>query len=39
MEEIMAATMNNPEVLIIGVIVGFAAGKLSGRKRGMGGGF
>ncbi len=39
MEAMMANIMNNPDVLIIGVAVGFAAAKMMGRKRrgGMGG--
>ena len=36
MEEIMQAVMSSPEALFVGVAIGFAAAKMSGRKRGGG---
>jgi len=40
MEEIIAQVAASPEALVVGAIVGFAAAKLTGRRKsGMGGGF
>lgn len=36
MEELMQAVMSSPEALFVGAAVGFAAAKMSGRRRNQG---